>query len=299
MFNSNIAINITPDDYRQAHCALSAWAVVSSSQQEALKTSAKALEGLLEKFEPHSLPTQNQAALMDRVDTKFVLPVSFLIEILAPLTDSYSILSAADRRLFNYETTYFDTIDRAFYHAHHNGKLNRHKVRYRRYRESDLSFMEVKLRTNKQRTIKSRVSLSQTTPESININQFVAQCLQGNYPSLEPTLFVNYRRLTLMNQSKTERLTIDLDLSFQAVDSQKTAKLPALFVAEVKRGRDQQPSIAMQRFKSLGITPTSFSKYCMGCTLTGDGSLKSNRFKPVLQKLKKLAPDFSPRGQHA
>ena len=40
-----------------------------------------------------------------------------------------------------------------------------------------------------------------------------------------------------------------------------------------------------RRIKGHGYVPQSFSKYCVGVCLTDDGTLKRNRFKPVLRFL--------------
>ena len=108
---------------------------------------------ILDTFQGHSLFEQNRAALMSRTDSKHLLPISKLHEFLCALTEDYSILNAFGRRIFNYQTTYFDDYKIRFYHEHHNGKLNRHKVRFRHYVESDNGFLEVKFKNNKKRKI--------------------------------------------------------------------------------------------------------------------------------------------------
>jgi len=140
------------------------------------------LNSFLNAFACHSLDDQSSAALMDRVDTKFVFPMRSLLEFLVELRDDYTILEQNHRRIFAYETTYFDTPERLFYHSHHNGKLNRNKVRFRHYQDSNTGFMEVKLKTNKDRAIKKRMPLSPQNPDFSGTKKFLFQSLdiRGN-----------------------------------------------------------------------------------------------------------------------
>jgi hypothetical protein len=50
-----------------------------------------------------------------------------------------------------YETTYLDTEGREMFMAHQNGRTVREKIRVRTYKDSGLTFLEVKNK-NKQRT---------------------------------------------------------------------------------------------------------------------------------------------------
>ena len=69
----------------------------------------------------------------------------------------YKVLTISGLRQGRYETRYFDTADYEMYTKHHNGKLNRYKVRFRTYVDSEMNFFEVKFKTNTGRTRKSRV----------------------------------------------------------------------------------------------------------------------------------------------
>src|SRR5687767_7859268 len=113
-------------------------------------------EALLQ-FAPISLDEMDGVKLMDRTDTKFLFKAEQLPAFLEQLATSYRVLEINDRRICRYETLYFDTADFQLYLCHQNGKLNRYKVRFRRYVESDVSYFEVKLKNNKGRTIKTRV----------------------------------------------------------------------------------------------------------------------------------------------
>jgi len=254
-------------------------------KQMAYVTSNVAITSLLQGFKSHTLADQSNAALMDRVDTKFIIPMCLLTTFLTDLNDEYTILEQEGRRLFTYETTYFDTPDRYFYRSHHNGKLNRNKVRFRRYRDTNTAFMEVKLKNNKQRTIKKRMPLDASKPEFENAKQFLIASLQRHVNILETALFVKYQRITLMNKNSTERLTLDLSLSFKSSNVASHVSLPDMWIAELKRDRKACASSFLTLVKQQQLSPVSFSKYCIGSALTDNGKLKTNRFKPTLQKI--------------
>ena len=258
-------------------------ALVAGMKQERPAT----IDASLKSLQSHDLLQQNSAALMNRVDTKYLLPKSYFKELLTTLAGEYTILTEQQTRIFGYETTYFDTAKKHFYLAHHNGKLNRHKVRFRRYVQSNTGFMEVKLKNNKGRTIKRRVPMDCQLPNPQKINGFVKDCI-GEVMALEPSLFVNYQRITLLNKCRQERLTLDLDLSFQCANSGQIKSLEDVFIVELKReGKLQHSSFSLWA-NQRNIKPVKFSKYCMGMVLTHDKDLKQNRFKSTISQLTKI-----------
>ncbi len=279
MPNSAHALSLNPLHYQAAHLALVAGFKLCPQES---------FDAALDALQPHDLLQQNKASLMNRVDTKYLLPRFELANLLAALADEYTILNEKGKRLFTYETTYFDSASKRFYLAHHNGKLNRHKVRFRRYVESNTGFMEVKLKNNKGRTIKKRVPMDCQGPDEGKINGFVQGCLGENCPNLETSLFVNYQRITLLNKHYPERLTIDLNLSFQCVKSGAVNKLPDVFIVELKREGKQQGTSYSRWASFHGFKPIKFSKYCMGLVLTHDKNIKKNRFKKTILQLIKI-----------
>ena len=98
--------------------------------------------------------------LLNRVDRKYIIPVSSLPAIIRLLNNNqYSILEIDGHRAFSYLTTYFDTTDYQFYKDHHNRLSGRMKVRTRTYKENNLHFFEIKMKSNI-RTNKLREGLS-------------------------------------------------------------------------------------------------------------------------------------------
>ena len=238
----------------------------------------------LEGFRGHCLAEQMQARLMNRVDTKFLVPAYLLDACLRGLEHHYSILEIDGRRRFTYDTLYFDTPERQLYLDHHNGKLNRFKLRIRHYRETGDSFLEVKKKNNRERTIKNRLPLTSQTVASSRVVPFLEEQLGRPVAGMLPALFVGYRRMTFMSARGTERITVDTGLGFHSADRRSGLCLPDVAVFEVKYDRKVPYSPFLERLGQLG-RPVQFSKYCIGTSLLFGHECKTNRFKPLLRRL--------------
>ena len=232
---------------------------------------------MLSEFNEHSLEEQRAVSLPYRFDIKFPLPVTFLPELLRHFASSHSILQYSGHRVFTHQNTYFDTPDWDLYSQHHNGKLNRFKYRHRRYLETKLEFLEIKVKTNKRRTRKQRIPWRCNQPIEVPDVDF----------KLVPKLYVNYRRITLWDQETDERLTLDFDILFQRIDAETKVGVPNVLIAECKRADLVKPSRFAQQLKAKKYYPRSISKYCVGVCLTDDSSLKCNRFKGLISELNK------------
>jgi hypothetical protein len=243
------------------------------------------MEAALAQYRSHSLHEQNDVALMDRMDTKYALPEALLADCLRELTAHYSILEMEGSRQFWYDTLYFDTGALDFYHAHHNGKLNRHKVRLRHYLQSQRLFLEVKLKNNKYRTIKQRLELSTGSPESMDVADFLKATLSVSPEALSPSLFVSYNRMTLINRDRTERITLDRHIDFRSTRTLQKVALPGIAIVEVKTARKAGCSALSATLRDHEVQPLRLSKYCTGIALTQLESIKRNAFKPMLNQL--------------
>ena len=118
---------------------------------------------IVQAMAPISLQEIEQLALMDRVDVKFILHEQEFLQALNEVAGQYRILEIEGIRGTRYLSTYFDTPDFAMYHMHHNGARSRYKVRWRWYLDSSTIFLEVKEKTNRERTRKKRVRLAELT----------------------------------------------------------------------------------------------------------------------------------------
>ena len=239
------------------------------------------------KFKGHGLKDLKNASLMNRVDTKYLIARNKLNDILESLLPFYTALEINGKRIFNYKNTYFDTPNMDFYHQHHQGKLNRFKVRHREYVDSEKGFLEVKFKNNKGRTIKSRMGSALACIDGDDEEQFLAKQLNYQHQNLQASQWGSYQRIALANESAGERLTLDLNLCFSSVDNVRRIELPNFFIAELKQAKhDLQSPFALEMTR-LGIRPKKFSKYCIGTSLLNP-ALKSNRFKTVLLAAQKF-----------
>ncbi|NLA25037.1 MAG: polyphosphate polymerase domain-containing protein [Bacteroidales bacterium] len=184
-----------------------------------------------------------------------------------------------------YSTVYFDTDDFKLYTQHHNGKLNRYKVRTRRYEDSNINFFEIKFKTNTKRTIKKRIQTN-TFSEKINPKRqnFIDNNSNLEQEELNPKINVLYNRATLVSKELNERLTIDTCLNFESKNN--TANFAEIAIIEIKRNRGLK-SYADIVLRDNGIYPRSISKYCLGISSLYE-NVKKNNFKLKFNSIKKL-----------
>ena len=224
--------------------------------------------------------------LMNRTDTKFVFPLTTLIKILPKLVKHYRVLEINGVRLNAYRSLYFDTEDFQFYHQHHNGKTNRNKVRFREYIDSGLSFLEVKSKNNKGKTIKKRIKVKEITESLDGSNlDFVNKVIGSEIP-LKPQLWNKFSRITFVHKRRKERLTVDVNFRFEAINSTKN-NLGDMVIAEVKQAKRNLSSNFIRIIKEERIHPFRISKYCIA-TATLFPQLKKNKFKRKFLHLDKL-----------
>ena len=246
----------------------------------------------LVRYRSHGLQDLNKASLMNRVDTKFLVPVGRLPAMLDALQADFSALEIDGRRVFQYQSTYFDTLCCRFYNQHHNGQLNRHKVRLRTYVDSDLQFLEIKFKNNKGRTIKRRMQV-QGSPECAldQARDFIIQAGVPEDLNLLPSLTNRYHRLALASEVRGERLTIDLNSHNQNhFKPDACAAFTGLAIIELKQARVDRSSPFFELVRANGLRSSGFSKYCMGmsATLHTFNLIRTNRFKRTLRRLDNL-----------
>jgi hypothetical protein len=219
------------------------------------------------------------------MDTKYILSKAQLVLLLEGIKDDQFVLEIDNNRVFNYKTIYFDTPDFQFYRDHHNGCMNRIKVRSREYVESKLSFYEIKRKLFGTRTDKQRKIIPAIYDEVPLADYNLIQYKRLNNKPIEKKLSNNFKRITLTNKKFTERITIDLEIEFD--NGKKQIHLPELVVIEVKQGKTDVFSNTIQMLKKLRVHESSFSKYVIGVSLLEE-NIKHNNFKPILLKLNKI-----------
>jgi len=248
----------------------------------------KEISKITASFSPIKLAEMDNVKLMSRSDTKFAFKISKLPELLNQMIPFYRVLEINGKLIHDYKSLYFDTDDRKFYLDHHNGRVNRNKVRFREYVGSDLTFLEIKRKNNKGKTIKKRIKVDSINDDlSVKQKEYIHSIIGSNI-ILNSKQWINFSRITFVHKVYKERLTIDINLNFKEKD--RRGDLNQIAIGEVKQERMSRLSDFMRIAKDLHILPIRISKYCMS-TLELNPELKQNRFKEktlFLTKLKNL-----------
>lgn len=248
------------------------------------------INDLLSALRPITLEEMASVRLMNRTDTKFVTTVPKLVELLSLVATDYQVQETCGHRLSPYATTYWDDTERhSMFRQHHCGHSPRMKVRVRTYLDSCLTFLEVKRKDNHGKTAKTRIRIDspETLEQEVAATDFLREVSGRALADLRPTLSNRFDRITLVNNARTERLTLDLCLHFHNCETGQEAAVDDLVIIELKRD-GRQPSTVLPLLRHLRIKPAGFSKYCIGVAMT-NASLPQNRFKPRLRRLGKLA----------
>lgn len=244
----------------------------------------------IEQFEPITLTEMDKVTLLNRTDTKFVFHRDELDGILQKAKDHYRALVVKGMTYADYDTNYFDTDNFKFYLDHHNKRSNRYKVRMRSYVNSDLHFFEVKFKSNKNRTIKSRIKIDKQTNVIEGESAHLLKDTVGINPNeLQRKIQINCKRITLVNKKLTERVTIDFDLRYNV--NQEWYDYPDIVIIEVKQDLFGK-SMFMDIMRSIHIRPMSLSKYCFGIANYTKG-IKYNHFKKQILYVNKISKRYA------
>ena len=240
----------------------------------------------IDRFDAIGLEELDTLSLMNRIDTKFVFHVNRLEEFLSYLQPYYKVLEIKGTRIMPYHSIYLDTPGMYLYHCHHNGRRARYKVRFRDYLISDISFLEIKKKTNQERTKKKRISVPYKVSDlTTDSNAFLKNFADLDGETMIKVLENNFSRITLAGFETRERVTLDMNVSW--TKDGKTFDMPDVVIAEVKRCAGCACSPVMMAVKKMQIRPASFSKYCFGVVNLYD-NVKKNNFKPKILKIKKI-----------
>ena len=252
-------------------------------------TVTEQMRPLLERPDAISLKQLSPLTLLDRMDTKYVINTEQLREVLTASIDQYKILEINGVRPGRYVTTYLDTPDFAMYFAHHNGERHRYKLRCRSYLDSEMAFLEVKMKTNKERMVKFRRPVPQHLQ---NLDSFDRSWLPPDFPyqfeDVRAVVWNRFRRFTLAHFENQERLTVDLDIEFGSGPA--AVHYPDLAVIEVKQSKfSMMRSPLARELHRLHVQPRSISKFCVAAAHFYPG-FKANHFKPLLLYLSRHFP---------
>jgi len=251
------------------------------------KTNIK-IEEYIKSFASTSLEEVKKIESPKRTNSKYVFSIRKLPGVLKDMAKSYKLLYVDEIAHHPHTTIYFDTDQYAMYNDHQNGKVNRYKIRYKKYDVSKSGFLELKYKNNKGQKCKKKTPFNLASQDIREAELF----LKSNSPflakNLTPQLVIKYTRLTFINKEKEERITCDYQLNITSYDDQnKTINLEHLCIIEVKRSKCRKHSIVTSILLKHKIFLRGMSKYCIGLAIIND-KLKSNRFKEKLRMLDKF-----------
>ena len=195
---------------------------MKTKYQQHLQTELASINNMVNTFSKISLEEMDRVALMNRTDTKYIIHIDQLTYVLEAIRSHYKVLEAEKSRISTYRSLYFDTITKKFYHDHHNGKINRNKIRIRKYVDSNHCFLEIKQKDAKGKTNKSRITIPDfETSLSEKSTDFIRKKTLEDY-DLSPSIWNQFNRITLVNKTDKERVTLDFNLSFNRNGSAKS-----------------------------------------------------------------------------
>ncbi|MGO2060906.1 MAG: polyphosphate polymerase domain-containing protein [Microbacterium gubbeenense] len=209
-----------------------------------------------------------QAALLTRVDRKYLLPLDTVADVVSHAAPRVRVLDIDGSRDFAYDSVYFDTPDFLAYRLTALRRRRRFKLRTRTYLDTGGSYLELKTKSGRGTTVKERmpyapIDRARITPSG---GAYAADLLaqRGHEPSLvaemRPSLVSRYRRSTLLLPDGS-RATIDTDLRWSDPDG-RALSLPGYAIVESKSpGRPNDLDRALWR---TGHRPSGISKFGTG-----------------------------------
>jgi len=225
------------------------------------------------------------AALRDRIDIKYVIPLEAFAALADRLLATHAALEIDGRRAFAYRSTYFDTPDLGAFRDHMQQRRRRYKCRSREYLDTGAYAFEVKLKGLRGRTVKHRMAHDGHELSEAAV-AFLRDCLDRAYGrppdrGLRPALDVAYTRVTLAAPELRERVTCDFDITFTGPDGTAGRLHPGMAIVESKSERGN--ARADRVLRGLGHRPEPVcSKYCLGVALTR--AVAGNPLRPLLRR---------------
>ena len=252
----------------------------------------------LTNLERISLDDMNaRAAMLTRVDRKYLVSTDCLDELIALMNPETQILEIGGKIEQRYASCYFDTPELHSFMDTAHKRRRRYKVRTRSYLDSELAFLEVKTRGPRGHTVKKRMAYDFAQAGRMELSREgrlwvaerleAAQCFDGvgRVDSLVPVLSGTYTRSTLLMAGGQGRATIDTDLNWDSWGHELQA--PRIAIIETKSGA--APSELDRLLWGNRIRPSRISKYATAMALlTPD--LQTNRWTRVIDRFFTMRP---------
>lgn len=225
------------------------------------------------------------AELQTRVDRKYFVPAGVFREFASALAGRLRVLEIDGRRVFGYESVYFDTARLSSYRDHVQRRRRRFKVRTRTYTDSGQCLFEVKLEGHRGATVKERVPHPAEARDRLTDDAaaYLDRTLMAAYDrpapeGLRPVLTTCYQRSTFTVPADGARLTCDVGLLCR--DGAASVRDTGSHVlVESKAGG----SGADRLLRELGVRAVSMSKYCVGVAALHPG-VPSNPWRRTLRR---------------
>ncbi|WP_345801367.1 polyphosphate polymerase domain-containing protein [Microbacterium sp. AZCO] len=227
------------------------------------------------------------AALLTRVDRKYVVPRQTAARLLETLDSGTRVLEIDGARDFAYESVYFDTPDLLSFRMAAQPRRRRFKLRTRTYLDVGSAYLEIKTRGARGTTVKERseydLRLRRVLTDGARddaASAFDAIGVAGSRADeLAATLTTRYRRATLLTSDGAGRATIDTELRWEQPGGSGFA-LPGIAIVETK-----SPAAASRIDRLLwraGHRPATVSKYATGLAAL-HSELPRNRWARLLR----------------
>lgn len=251
----------------------------------------------LDRFGPVGLDELvDEAALLTRIDRKYVVPRDAVDALLAEIDPDTRVLEIAGARDFAYESIYFDTADLLSFRMAAQPRRRRFKLRTRTYLDVGTAYLEIKTRGARGTTVKERSPYAAehralltiaarddaaAAFDAIGVDAALAD-------DLDATLVTRYRRATLL--APGGRATIDTELAWHEPGGAGFT-LPRLAIVETKS--DGAASPLDRALWRAGHRPATVSKYATGLAALHP-HLPRNRWARLLRGPFALSPDRAP-----
>ncbi|MFI5504760.1 polyphosphate polymerase domain-containing protein [Corynebacterium kutscheri] len=231
-----------------------------------------------------------QAAMLTRVDRKYVLCHADVQQVIDGLNPATRVLMLNGRAPQPYRSTYFDTPDlRSFYLAAHP-RRHKFKVRTRTYVDSKMAFLEVKAKGSRGVTVKERIPYDFNAAMQDVLIDDVRPWLEerlvaagqptGTGVHLQPTMWGSYHRTTLLMADGAGRATFDTELDWANARGDYLTR-PHMVIFETKSG--SRPSELDRLLWANGHRPVKISKFGTGMAALNP-TLPHNRWHKVLHQ---------------
>ncbi|MCQ9344205.1 polyphosphate polymerase domain-containing protein [Corynebacterium kozikiae] len=232
----------------------------------------------------------SQAAMLTRVDRKYVLPRGEVQRIIQGLDPNTKTLVHNQKVPQAYRSTYFDTPGLTSFYMAARPRRRKFKVRTRSYVDSKIAFLEVKGTGPRGVTVKERIPYNFEAAMSDELLPDVIPWLGSKLElagmdantawDLHPVLWGSYNRSTLLMADGVGRATIDTDLDW-ANHQGAYLDRPDMAIFETKSGAS--PSQLDRLLWAYGHRPQKISKFGTGMAAL-DPSLPRNRWHRIIEQ---------------